>query len=238
MKLHRIGVAILIVILSVTLAGALAELPSVEQRTSTSQLTRRVIDGGLQDTGALNLVSAVLFDYRAFDTLGEATVIFAAVAGVVMLFYQAPLHPSSIGLSMLAKRSLDSIGPFVFLAGMYVVLYGHISPGGGFQGGVILATLTILISIVYGLETERRLLDPTFKTTLESSAALLFMVIAFGGVLTGEYFLSNLSAGFPRGEAGSLLSAGSLAPLNAAIGLKVGAGLALIFYSMVKREPE
>ena len=236
MLVRRVIVAAILVVLSLLLATTLAELPSPDERTSTAHLSRHIISDGAKETGALNLVSAVLFDYRAFDTLGEATVIFAAVAGVVMLFYRAPLHPSSIGLSMLAKRSLDSIGPFVFVAGMYVVLYGHISPGGGFQGGVILATLTILLSIVYGLETERRLLDPIFKTILESTAALGFMVIAFAGIVAGEYFLSNLAAGFPGGIPGDLVSAGSLPALNLAIGLKVGAGLALVFYSMIKRE--
>ncbi len=238
MRLRKIAAAILILVLTLALVGAIAELPSPDERVSQSALTQRIIGKGVVETGATNLVAAVLFDYRAFDTLGEATVIFAAVAGVVLMFYHAPLHPSAIGLSILAKRSLDVIGPFVFVAGMYIVVYGHISPGGGFQGGVILATLTILISIVYGLQEERRLLDPRFKTALESSAALLFMTVAFVGVFSGEYFLSNLGAGFFRGHPGSVLSGGAIPLLNVAIGLKVGAGLALVFYSMVKKEPE
>ncbi len=238
MSLHRLFLAGILVVLCFTLAGAVTELPPADQRMADSHLSRGVIDGGVEATGAQNLVTAVLFDYRAFDTMGEATVVFAAVAGVVMLFYHAPIRSSPTGQSSLAKRSYDVIGPAAFSTAMYIILYGHISPGGGFQGGVILATLIILVFVIRGYNGERGILNSRFKMAVESSAALLFVVIGFIGIVAGEFFLSNLSAGFPQGTPGTMVSGGAMPILNVAISLKVGAGLALIFYSMVKGERE
>jgi len=187
-----------------------------------------------EETGASNLVSAILFDYRALDTLGEATVIYTAVCGIAMLFSRSKYRKSSTGLSFIVKRSLGFVIPFILLYAAGIVLMGHLTPGGGFQGGAVFATMTILFCIVYGSNFEAARINPKVKEFIESSGAVMFTLIGLVGLIAGAGFLANSAAGFPTGRVGSVLSGGTIPLLNIAVGMKVGAGLSTIFYSMVK----
>ncbi|MFP4483122.1 MAG: hydrogen gas-evolving membrane-bound hydrogenase subunit E [Thermovirgaceae bacterium] len=187
-----------------------------------------------EDTGASNLVGAILFDYRALDTLGEATVIYTAVCGIAMLFSRSKYRKSSTGLSFIVKRGLGFVIPFILLYAAGIVLMGHLTPGGGFQGGAVFATMTILFCIVYGSNFEAARINPKVKEFIESSGAVMFTLIGLVGLIAGAGFLANSAAGFPTGKVGSVLSGGTIPLLNIAVGMKVGAGLSAIFYSMIK----
>lgn len=187
-----------------------------------------------EETGASNLVGAILFDYRGLDTLGEATVIYTAVCGIAMLFSRSKYRKSSTGLSFIVKRGLGFVIPFILLYAAGIVLMGHLTPGGGFQGGAVFATMTILFCIVYGSNFEAARVNPKVKELIESSGAVMFTLVGLVGLTAGAGFLANSSAGFPTGEAGSVLSGGTIPLLNIAVGMKVGAGLSTIFYSMIK----
>ncbi len=191
---------------------------------------------GLNETGSLNLVTAILYDFRAFDSLGESTVIFAAVSGIVLVLSKKTLSVSSHGLSFIVKRSFAILTPFIFLFSIYVITHGHISPGGGFQGGVILASISIIFIVIYGSAFDYTMLSPDKKTFLETSGALTFLFIGFLGIALDGVFLNNLN--IFNGKIGSLFSGGSIPIINIAIGLKVGAGLAIIFYSMIQKTLE
>ncbi|KRT35435.1 hydrogen gas-evolving membrane-bound hydrogenase subunit E [Acetomicrobium hydrogeniformans] len=192
------------------------------------------IESAAEETGATNIVAAILFDYRALDTLGEASVIYTSVCGIAMLFAKSKFKISSTGLSFIVKKGVSFIIPFLLLYAAGIVLMGHISPGGGFQGGAVFATATILFCIVYGSGFEAVMIKPKTKELIESSGALMFVLIGFVGLWTGAGFLSNIAAGYPKGEVGRFLSGGSIPLLNIAIGMKVSAGLSTIFYSMIK----
>lgn len=187
-----------------------------------------------KETGAANIVAAILFDYRAFDTLGEVTVIFTTVCGVSMLFARSRYHKSSSGLSFVVRRGMALVVPFILLYASSIIVMGHLTPGGGFQGGTVLATATILFCIVYGSSFEAARVHPTVKEAIESTGALLFTGIGLIGLCAGAGFLANAKGGFPIGTSGSFLSAGAIPILNVAVGMKVGAGLSTLFYSMVK----
>ncbi|MGM0410011.1 MAG: hydrogen gas-evolving membrane-bound hydrogenase subunit E [Bacillota bacterium] len=191
---------------------------------------------GLNETESLNLVTAILYDFRAFDSLGESTVIFAAVSGIVLVLSRKTLSVSSHGLSIIVKRSFAILTPFIFLFSIYVITHGHISPGGGFQGGVILASISIIFIVIYGSAFDYTMLSPDKKTLIETSGALTFLFIGFLGILLDGVFLNNLN--ILNGKIGSLFSAGSIPIINIGIGLKVGAGLAIIFYSMIQKTLE
>ena len=199
----------------------------------TEGLSNYIINSGLRDTGSLNLITAVLYDYRAFDSLGESTVIFAAVSGIVLILSRKMLPVSSKGLSFIVKRSLGIMTPFIALFGFYVITHGHLTPGGGFQGGVILASISIIFSIVYGSAFDYRRYSPQTKTALETGGALTFLGMGLAGVVMEGAFLQNL--GFLTAETGTLISAGSIPYINIGVGFKVGAGLAIIFYSMIQK---
>ncbi len=186
------------------------------------------------ETGASNVVAAILFDYRAFDTLGEVTVIYTTVCGVALLFAGRRYRASRQGLSFVVKRGMGLMVPFIVLYASSIVLMGHLTPGGGFQGGVIFATVTVLFCIVYGSRFEAAQIDPHKKEILESAGGLVFVGLGLLGLLGGAGFLANLGAGFPGGTPGSLYSGGTIPFLNVAVGIKVGASLSTLFYSMIK----
>ena len=204
-----------------------------EYQGLTEGLSNYIINSGLQDTGSLNLITAVLYDYRAFDSLGESTVIFGAVSGIVLILSRKMLPVSSKGLSFIVKRSLGIMTPFIALFGFYVITHGHLTPGGGFQGGVILAAISIIFSIVYGSAFDYRRYSPQTKTALETGGALTFLGLGLAGIFMEGAFLHNL--GFLTAETGTLISAGSIPYVNIGVGFKVGAGLAIIFYSMIQK---
>ena len=108
----------------------------------------------LAATGALNVVGALLLDYRAFDTLGETTVIFAAVSGVSILLSGGRRVQSGHGLSYIVKRGMALLTPFILLYAASILFLGHLTPGGGFQGGSVFATVAILMCVVYGTGFE------------------------------------------------------------------------------------
>lgn len=204
-----------------------------EYRGLTEGISDHIIKSGLKETGSLNLITAVLYDYRAFDSLGESTVIFGAVSGIVLILSRKMLPVSSKGLSFIVKRSLGIMTPFIALFGFYVITHGHLSPGGGFQGGVILAAISIIFSIVYGSAFDYRRYSPQTKTALETGGALTFLGFGIAGIFLEGFFLENL--GFLTAEQGTLISAGSIPYVNIGVGFKVGAGLAIIFYSMIQK---
>ena len=200
---------------------------------SLPSLAASFLERSISDAATVNVVATVLLDYRAFDTLGEATVIFASVTGVSALFVGAHLTPKSRGAGVLVERAIGYLAPFLWLFPVYIVLFGHLSPGGGFQGGVALAVLIILLNVVYGTEMGSSVMTPRRLHLFEDAGALAFLLVGVVGIVQGSAFLANLAAGFPRGTPGSLLSAGAIPLLNLAIGIKVASGLATIFYEFL-----
>ena len=219
--------------LAVLLFCTFSALPDVAERKEMGLASQHIRAHAVEETGAINLVAAVLFDYRGFDTLGEITVVFSAVTSIALLFAGGKPSKSAEGLSPLAKRSVAALVPFIFLVGFYVILHGHISPGGGFQGGVVWGSLLILLGIVYGAAYAEEVITHHAKKVAESLAALSFLGLACVGLFAGGWFFSNLGIGYPRGQPGTILSAGMIPLLSLAVGVKIGAGLAAIFYFMV-----
>ncbi len=194
------------------------------------------INNGVEDTGAINLVTAILFDYRAFDTLGEATVIFIVVSAISLLATKSRFFVSDTNFSLIVYQSISFIIPFLYILAFYLIFYGHLSPGGGFAGGVVIATSFILLNITFGIRYIKEKEIMFKKSLLESGGALAILVLGLLGILYGSQFLANGQAGFYLGLAGHLLSAGIIPALNLFIGLKVGAGFGIIFNRLVKEE--
>jgi multicomponent Na+:H+ antiporter subunit B len=230
-KTKHIFAVLILSLLGITLLASLSKLPN--QFEYANSIYHHVVNNSITETGSLNFVTAILYDYRAYDSLGESTIIFGAVSGIVLLLSRKTLPVSSHGLSFIVKRTFGMLTPFIFLFGIYIITHGHLSPGGGFQGGVILGAISIIFSIVYGSEFDYKRYSPTTKTLLETSGALLFIGLGFMGILLGGNFLMNLN--ILNAEVGSLLSGGSIPFINIGIGFKIGAGLAIIFYSMIQK---
>jgi multicomponent Na+:H+ antiporter subunit B len=133
------------------------------------------------------------------------------------------------GMSLIVKTVTRLTVGLVLLYGIYIVSHGHVSPGGGFAGGVIIALSFIHLMLAYGKEATFRKLSKEAAAALENTGAILFLAIALLG-FTGGYFFLNF---IPKGEPFRLFSAGIIPLCNIAISLKVGAGLFAIFVALV-----
>ncbi len=195
---------------------------------------------------APNMVTVVLFDWRAFDTLGEAIILVSGVIATALIFGRGQLFAPMADEKKKAAEDeapstiLDVTTPALVLLlialGVYVTLGGHITPGGGFQGGSIIAAATLLSLAVYGRKSIMRF-GHRFLTTLESVGLLAYLFIGLLGLFYGGSYLynvgTNLYALAPTGIATLLnypdaTGAGIIPYLNIAIFLKVSAGLSTL----------
>jgi multicomponent Na+:H+ antiporter subunit B len=131
-------------------------------------------------------------------------------------------------MSPIVKNITRVVAGFIVLFGAYIVLYGHVTPGGGFTGGVILAGGLALVVLAFGEEFARNVLTHDVAKTADSMGALLFLFVAVLGFVGGVFFTNFL----PAGAVGSLVSAGTIPISNIGIGIKVGAGLFGVFVAL------
>ncbi len=186
-------------------------------------VAKEYIKMGTDSTGAQNLVTSVVLSFRALDTLGEVTVLFASSMAVGMLFLPGVglWRKRENFLLWFASRCLPYI---VVLIGIYIVSQGHLSPGGGFQGGVVIASGLML----WFLLAERRRLSESLVHFLESLMGAGFVAVGLVGLIKYGSFLYNF---LPKGRVGTLFSAGILPILYAFIGIKV----AMEFVAIIDR---
>jgi multicomponent Na+:H+ antiporter subunit B len=195
------------------------------------------------ERSATNVVASITFDYRGFDTMGEEFILFAAVVGVAILLRaqrdeeegqpeeevtgrHAP--PTS---NAVRAVGLAFVGPIVVF-GIYVVAHGHLTPGGGFQGGVILATGALLVYLSGEYVTLRLVRPEHLIDAAESTGAGGYVVIGLLGLLVGTSFLDNF---LPLGQPGALLSSGTIVPINVAVGLEVAGGFVLLLSEFLEQ---
>ncbi|WP_339694802.1 Na(+)/H(+) antiporter subunit B [Celeribacter baekdonensis] len=187
------------------------------------------------ETGAQNVVTAIVVTYRGLDTLGEVTVLFltAAIVGLVLAHSKAPKGRSGSGFlpsGELLTTGTRMLVPVIMLFGAYVFLNGHLTPGGGFQGGAIVASGLLLTLLANPAERfSHRLI-----ARIESTAGLTYVLIGLLGLAFAGGFLDNRI--LPLGTFGSILSAGAIPLIYAVIGLKVGAEFSSILTSLEETE--
>ncbi len=203
--------------------------PDAELNTTARYYAERTA----ADIGAANIVTAIVVTYRGLDTLGEVTVLFltAAIVGLVLARgrrRKEDRHLAPVG-ELLATGS-RFLAPLIILLGVYVFVNGHLTPGGGFQGGAIIASGVLLIL----LADPCRCLSHRIIDTVESVSGLFYVGIALLGiVLAGGFLDSHL---LPRGELGDLFSAGAIPLIYSLIGLKVGAEFSSILAHLSETE--
>ncbi len=190
-----------------------------------------------------NAVSAVNFDVRALDTLGEESILFASVVGVVLLFRklkdeeeehqedEAPERSVPAGSEATRLLALGLVGPLV-LFGLYVVAHGHLTPGGGFQGGVVLATAPLLVYLAGGFEDFTRISSHALVEISEGLGAAAYVLIGLSGMAVGAAFLQNF---LPLGSKGNVFSGGAVLLINASVGLEVAAGFVLLLTAFLEQ---
>jgi multisubunit Na+/H+ antiporter MnhB subunit len=133
------------------------------------------------------------------------------------------------GMTPIVRNIASLLSGFVMLYGLYVVSTGHLAPGGGFAGGVIIMAGVVMLVLAFGGDRARELMAQSRCHVLDGSGALAFAVVALFGLFVGGFFRNFL----PRGQVHKFLSGGTILPSNLAIALKVAAGLVGIFLALV-----
>lgn len=206
---------------------ALMVLPLIRQVVPFQELApvaAAYAENGPDELGAANLVTAVIVTYRGLDTLGEVTVLFIATAGVGFLLRRdeedaaESVHSPRKASELLCSGSM-LLFPLLMLFGVYIFLHGHLTPGGGFQGGVVIASAFLLLM----LARVSFHLNHYIVSLVESISGFAYVVIGVLGIFLAAGFLDNRI--LPLGEFGSLLSAGAIPLIYSLVGLKVGTEL-------------
>jgi multicomponent Na+:H+ antiporter subunit B len=139
---------------------------------------------------------------------------------------------------LIVKTVARMLFPFIQVYGIYIILHGHLSFGGGFSGGALVGSSFILFTIIFGLKASEQLLPHHLSAKLESAGILVYLSVGLAGIVFADRFLSNADAGFPLGQFGRLISAGMIPILTLAIGVKVASTMITLFQRLLKEEHE
>lgn len=193
---------------------------------------------------ATDAVNAINYDYRGFDTLGEEFILFTAVLGVMLLLRQDPddnpEHTKDINRAKISDRPVLSATvravaqPAVFvtvLFGFYIGLHGQLTPGGGFQAGVVLATAPLLIYLTENTAAFKSITSHAAIEVIEAVGAGSYALIGVAPLLAGLPLLTNI---LPLGTTGDVFSSGTIALISACVGVEVTAAFLLVSYTYLE----
>jgi multicomponent Na+:H+ antiporter subunit B len=143
------------------------------------------------------------------------------------------------GMTVIVKTIASWVKVLIFLFGIYIIIFGHLTPGGGFAGGVILASSYVLLMLAFGRESAEQNLPLPLASRLDCVGAFFFAVIAILGLaFGGSFFVNFLYQKYLPGQPLHLISAGTIPLSNIAIGLKVGASLFLVVLTLSMFRPQ
>ena len=217
-----------------------------ESPTALPSVAEHYVAQGLQEVGSANLVTAVVVTYRGLDTLGEVTVLFIAATGVGLLLKRREQHDDAGDAGnvhivdnarlVMKKRPASELVQtgslflvsLIVLFGVYIFVNGHLSPGGGFQGGAVIASGVLLLLLANPYQE----LSHTTISVLESLSGAVYVGLGIVGLVWAGGFLDNNIFGL--GTAGMLCSAGIIPLIYVCVGLKVGAELSGVLEHLQK----
>lgn len=228
MKINDLTGVLFVAGLMLLIMALLADLPFGVAAMPTGQ---GILAQAPQSTGAANLVTSVVLAYRGLDTLGELSILFVAATAAGLVLERGREGSALSDGGFILKTAADLLFPFLLLLGIYIVIHGHLTPGGGFQGGVVLA-VAFFLPLIAGSSAG---INERFVSWLEGLAGMSFVVIGLLSLLDQGHFLAPLLG---TGELGTLFSAGSLPLLYLAVGLKVGSEIAGLMARLVQEGGE
>ena len=206
-----------------------------------NEIVDKYIQDGISNTGATNFVTGMILDYRAFDTLGESFVLFTAVTCVFILLKDTRPNrkPKKDAFTLfndpIVRTCASIIIPIILLFGIYVILNGSISPGGGFSGGAIVGAGLIFYSIVFGHEKMQKFFNVKVFKTVTSAALLTYCICKAYSFFTSVNGYHNVFDDLVAFQTpGYIFSGGLIFILNLCVGLVVSCTM-YGFYSLFKR---
>ena len=183
--------------------------------------------------GVANAVTTVVVYFRGFDTLGEIAVLFIASLGIGLMLDSNTKCNLKAESNFMLKVASQLLFPIIMLFGIYIMIYGHLSPGGGFQGGVIIASGVLLLLISHK-EFE---VPHSVIILLETFAGISYVLIGLIGLVVLDKFLGNF---LPNNisDMGMLLSGGIIPIIYIIVGIKVGSEMSMITQNLIKRSDD
>jgi multicomponent Na+:H+ antiporter subunit B len=201
-------------------------ITNFEFSQNLSELASKYVRGSVDELNSQNVVTSVIVTYRGLDTLGEVTVLFLATAGIGFLLKKKNKKSKKRVASEILQTASSFLVALIVLLGVYIFTHGHLTPGGGFQGGVIIATAFLLLL----LSDVNMKFNHTILQVVESFSGVFYVVIGIIGLVLTVGFLNSKI--IPLGEYGTLFSAGAIPIIYSLIGLKVGSELTNILDTM------
>ncbi len=194
----------------------------------------RYLNEAPEETGAENVVTSIILNYRGYDTAGEVTVIFTALLGVLAVLNRerkklsySDMESSPVKHSVIVYTIARILLPFIALFSLYVILFGETGPGGGFQGGTIAAAAGIVFILVFGYSQAMDKFPTARRVSFEGIAPITFVAIGLIGLLLGRNFLTYT---FPQFSHPVNLTLARFMMMIVEIG--IGVGGAFIFTSI------
>ena len=214
------------------------------ENPTNSNVIPRYLEGSEEEAGAENVVTGIIINYRGYDTMGEVTVIFTALAAVLAVLGRekrgriyAYFDHSEVRSSVIVRTFVTFLIPFIIMFSVYTILHGELSPGGGFQGGAIFGASMIIFTTIFGLWEASRRIPQGIRLPLEGAAVLTFFLVGVLGIIGGEAFLTFLLP-----YVGGSVQASLRVWLIVIVEIGIGVGGAMIFtsilFAMIREEEE
>lgn len=197
---------------------------------------------GMYERHATDVVNAINYDYRGFDTLGEEFILFTAVVGVMMLLRReegtrtiplgekSKLHDQPM-LGTAVRATMIPVMIVTIIFGFYIGLHGALTPGGGFQAGVILASGLLLVYLAENTQAFERITSHTVVEVVESIGAGAYALIGLAPLLLGLPLLTNW---LPLGKTGDVFASGNIQLISATVGVEVTAAFLLVLFTYLQ----
>ncbi len=201
--------------------------------SDVNPLAKSYIQGSINDLNMPNVVTAVVVTYRGLDTLGEVTVLFLATAGIGFLLKRRELkHKKRRPATEILSIGATVLSPLIVMFGIYIFIHGHLTPGGGFQGGVVIASAMLLMAMA----NPEQHFSHNLIHWLESLSGMAYVALgALGLILIGvNSFLDPRY--IPLGTWLQLASSGAVPLIYSCIGIKVGSELTSVIDSLRGKE--
>ncbi len=236
---YRVSAVVLCSVIMVALVLCASYLPKAgsPDNPSVNEVAERYVEQGTAETGVINTVTGMILNYRGFDTFGETCVLFIASSCVMILLMVSEEKLKNLPKNLEPKddKILQYVAriivPVLMIFGFYVIVNGHLSPGGGFSGGAIIGSGLILYSSAFGAEKIRKFFNEKVYKSIKITALILYGCIMTYYFYTGANGIPNI---FPLGTPGNILSAGMIFFINLFVGSEVACTV-YSFYALFKR---
>ncbi|WP_287155384.1 hydrogen gas-evolving membrane-bound hydrogenase subunit E [Candidatus Solincola tengchongensis] len=244
--MKRVAALLFIAALAVLLLYVVSRMPPMgdPETPTATHVIPRYLEKAEEETHTVNVITGVILNYRGYDTMGEVTVIFCALAAVLAVLgreRRGVIHGfvdrSEVPSSTIVRTMVRFIVPFIILFSVYTILHGETSPGGGFQGGAIIGGSMIIFTTIFGLYESSRRIPLKVRAPLEGAAVMGFFLVGTLGLVGGGNFLTYA---WPRVAQDLHPSLVVWLTVLVEVGIGLGGAMVLtsILFAMIREEEE